>query len=377
VWGAWDDSQVNSVERADGFQRRHPALGYPIGVIYKFVDDQGAYLAALITYYGFLSIFPLLLLLQSVLGFVIDGDDRLRQQILDSVLAQIPVLGPSLHSASIESLTGSVSAIVIGAIVALYGGLGVAQAIQHTSNHCWAVPRNSRPNPILMRVRSGAIIMFLGAALIAIGILPTLWKPLQSWAWLLNVVFGTGIFLLLMKMTNARGEGWGRLAPGAFFISIAWQFFVANSTTFTNIFGARSTGTYGTYGGILTLLLASYLMSLSFVIGTEINVVLHKHLYPRSLMTQFTDDVDLTLADQQAYAGQAQMQRFKNYESIDVVFDKDGDGLADQPSDLDVRWKDAVRAHDDWLQTRHPMRPSGMWGLNAENEDRSSADGSE
>ncbi|PZO98175.1 MAG: YihY/virulence factor BrkB family protein, partial [Dermacoccus nishinomiyaensis] len=87
---------MNSVERADGFQRRHPALGYPIGVIYKFVDDQGAYLAALITYYGFLSIFPLLLLLQSVLGFVIDGDDRLRQQILDSVLAQIPVLGPSL-----------------------------------------------------------------------------------------------------------------------------------------------------------------------------------------------------------------------------------------------------------------------------------------
>ena len=86
---------------------------------------------------------------------------------------------------------------------------------------------------------------------------------------------------------------------------------------------------------------------------------------------------ELTLADQQAYAGQAQMQRFKNYESIDVVFDKDGDGLADQPSDLDVRWKDAVRAHDDWLQTRHPMRPSGMWGLNAENEDRSSADGSE
>lgn len=371
---------MNFVERADRFQRRHPTVGYPIGVIYKFVDDQGAYLAALITYYGFLSIFPLLLLLQSILGFVIHGNDHLREQILNSVLAQIPVLGHSLNNASIETLKGSVSAIVVGAVVALYGGLGVAQAIQHTSNHCWAVPRNSRPNPILMRVRSAAILMFLGAALIAIGFLPTLWKPLESWAWLINVVFGTGIFLLLMKMTNARGEGWGRLAPGAFFISFAWQLFVANSAAFTSAFGARSSGTYGTYGGILTLLFASYLMSLAFVIGTEINVVLHKHLYPRSLMTQFTDDVDLTLADQQAYAGQAQMQRFKNYESIDVLFDKDGDGIADQPSDLDRRWQDAKNAHEEWARENHPVRPEGMWGLNREPRDMhtgSTAQGSE
>lgn len=368
---------MNAVERADRFQREHPALGYPIGVAYKFVDDQGAYLAALITYYGFLSIFPLLLLLQSILGFVIHGNDHLREQILNSVLAQIPVLGHSLNNSSIETLKGSVSAIVVGAIVALYGGLGVAQAIQHTSNHCWAVPRNSRPNPILMRVRSAAILAFLGAALIAVGLLPTLWSPLKNWSWFINVVVGTGIFLLLMKITNARGEGWGRLAPGALFISLAWQLFIANSATFTSVFGARSSGTYGTYGGILTLLLASYIMSLAFVIGTEINVVLHKHLYPRSLLTQFTDDVDLTLADQEAYAAQAQMQRFKNYESIDVLFDKDGDGIADQPSDLDVRWQDAVSAHTEWLERGHPSRPGGMWGLNAAAEDKRSVDGSE
>src|SRR5688572_866437 len=56
-------------ERFDRYQRRHPWAGYPIAVIYKFFDDQGTYLAALITFYGFLSLFPLLLLLSSILGF--------------------------------------------------------------------------------------------------------------------------------------------------------------------------------------------------------------------------------------------------------------------------------------------------------------------
>lgn len=352
---------MRPVDRFDAFQRRHPVLGYPLGVVYKFVDDQGAYLAALITYYGFLSIFPLLLLLQSVLGFIVHGNPRLHQQILDSVLTRIPVLGNSLQNAKLSTLTGSVSAIVVGALVAIYGGLGVAQAMQHASNTCWAVPRNHRPNPILMRLRSAAVLMFLGSALIAVGYLPTLWAPLSGWSWLINIVFGTGVFLLLMKMTTARGQGWGRLVPGAFFVTLVWELFILNSKQFTAVFGARSSDNYGTYGGTLTLLFASYLLSLAFVIGTEINVVLRKHLYPRSLMTQFTDDVDLTLADQEAYAGQARMQQFKGYEHIDVTFDRDGDGIADPPSDLQHRWEHATQEYDQWLKNRPPRRPEVMW----------------
>ena len=87
---------MSLTERFDAFQRRHPVAGFPIGVIYKFGEDQGPYLAALITYYGFLSLFPLLLLLTSVLGFVLDGHPELQQQILDSTLSQFPVIGDEL-----------------------------------------------------------------------------------------------------------------------------------------------------------------------------------------------------------------------------------------------------------------------------------------
>src|SRR5687767_10078989 len=127
---------MSLTERADAFQRRHPVASFPIGVLYKFSEDQGPYLAALVTYYGFLSLFPLLLLLTSILGFVLDGHPDLQQQILDSTLSQFPVIGDEL--ADPQGLRGSVGAIVIGGLVALYGALGVAQAIQNTMNVTWS-----------------------------------------------------------------------------------------------------------------------------------------------------------------------------------------------------------------------------------------------
>ena len=100
----------------DGFQRRHPVLGFPLAVVYKFFDDQGVYLAALITYYGFLSLFPLLLLLASVLGFVLRDDPDLQQRILDSTISQFPVIGDQLRGS--QGLEGSGVALVVGALVA-------------------------------------------------------------------------------------------------------------------------------------------------------------------------------------------------------------------------------------------------------------------
>ncbi len=79
--------------RLDALQQKYPAMGFPIAVTYKFLDDQGVYLAALIAYYGFISLFPLLLLLSTVLGFVLSGHPELQQDIIDSALSQFPVIG--------------------------------------------------------------------------------------------------------------------------------------------------------------------------------------------------------------------------------------------------------------------------------------------
>lgn len=113
-------------------------MGLPLAVVYKFVDDQGSYLAALITYYGFVSLFPLLLLLVTVLGFALGDNPGLQQQVLHSALRDFPIIGDQIGQ-NINSLHGSVAAVVIGILGSLYGGLGVTEAVQHALNTVWAV----------------------------------------------------------------------------------------------------------------------------------------------------------------------------------------------------------------------------------------------
>ena len=119
----------------------------PIAVVYKYVDDSGGYLAALITHYAFVSLFPLLLLLTTVLG--LRPDRKPRSPAPDrSVGAQsVPGHRRRARTATADSVAAPWGCVV-GVLGALYGGLGVAQATQYAMNAVWSVPRNERPNPI-------------------------------------------------------------------------------------------------------------------------------------------------------------------------------------------------------------------------------------
>jgi uncharacterized BrkB/YihY/UPF0761 family membrane protein len=135
---------MSMVSRADAYQRRHRWAGLPLAVLYKFADDQGTYLAAQITYYGFVALFPLLLL-ATILGYALHDSPHLQRQVLDSALAQFPVIGDQIVT-NIRSFHGSVAGLVIGMLGCVYGGLGIAQATQIMLNKVWGVPRDSRPD---------------------------------------------------------------------------------------------------------------------------------------------------------------------------------------------------------------------------------------
>ena len=108
--------------RLDRFQRRHHWAAFPLAVAYKYFDDLGGYLAALITYYAFVSLFPLLLLLSTLLGFFLAHDPQLQRQVLDSALSQFPVVGEQLSDP--RHIGGGTLGLVIGIVGCLYGGLG-------------------------------------------------------------------------------------------------------------------------------------------------------------------------------------------------------------------------------------------------------------
>src|SRR4051812_42925194 len=102
-----------AIGRLDRYQRRWPVLGVPIAVLYKYGDDQGAYLAVIVTYYALFAILPLLLLATTILGFVLQGDPELQQRVLDSALSQFPVIGDQFRRPG--GLSGSATAVVVGA----------------------------------------------------------------------------------------------------------------------------------------------------------------------------------------------------------------------------------------------------------------------
>jgi YihY family inner membrane protein len=308
-------------------------MGFPLAVAFKFVEDQGPYLAALITYYGFLSLFPLLLLLTSVLGFVLDGHPDLQHRILDSTLSQFPVIGDEL--ADPKGLQGSIGAIIVGGLVALYGALGVAQAIQNTMNVTWSVPRNRRPNPIRARLRSLRLIALVGITVIATTILSGAgsnarafgaevggWRPVA--VIVLSLVVNAAMFVVTFRIFRPDGVRRRDVILGAIVAAIIWQLLQFFGAVFVGNVVKNSGATYGAFALVLGLFAWIYLAAVGVVIGSEINVVRTKRLYPRALLTPFTDNVDLTDADRRAYLDAVNAQQFKGFQSVTVHYENDG-----------------------------------------------------
>ena len=333
----WHSGHVGLTRRLDDYQQRHRWLGFPLAVAYKFFDDQGVYLAALITFYGFLSLFPLLLLLTSIVGFALRGNEDLRQQILDSTLSQFPVINEQLRDP--QGLQGSGVALLVGALTALYGALGVAQALQNAMNVMWAVPRNRRPNPLKARGRSVLLIATAGVAVLVTTALSIaagpanqggLASPVAIVAVVGAVVLNSIIFVAAFRIATARRLGLGELLPGAIVAAFVWQLMQLFGGAYVAAIVKDSSLSYGVFALVLGLLAWTFAVSIGVIASAEINVVLSKRLYPRSLLTPFTDDVDLTVADQRTYTDQATAQRQKGFQDVDVTFEHRGQNATAQ-----------------------------------------------
>ena len=321
----------NWVREVDRYQRRHTAAGFPIAVIYKYFDDHGPYLAAILTYYSFIAIFPLLLISSSILGFVLQDDPELRDRLLNSALSQIPIVGDQLGRP--EGVRGSTSAIVVGSAVALYGALGVGQAAQHAANIAWSVPRNSRTNAVLQRLRSVVLLSFAGFGVLTLAITSLLLANPDAVGvetghlrWLsraASVGVTLLIFIGLYRLMGSRRVPPRAILPGAVFAAIAWQGLQIGGSTFVSQVVTKATTSQmnQTFALVLGLFAFLFLVSAMVVLGHEINVVAYQRLYPRALLTPFTDNVSLTAADRRAYTRYAKSQRHKGFQSIETRFD--------------------------------------------------------
>jgi uncharacterized BrkB/YihY/UPF0761 family membrane protein len=266
---------------------------------------------------------------------VLQGRPELQAEALNSALAQFPIIGDQLGRP--EGLTGSVTAVVVGALAATYGALGLGQAIQNVMNTAWAVPRNSRPNPFLMRLKSLLLLLFAGLAVLGLSVFaaiggssevfgPRVNATIQVLIALGTVLLVAAVLTSLFRLAAARRHSWKRAVPGALVTAIGWQGLQQGGASYARHVLTETTTVNQTFGLVLGLVGLIFFASVIAVLGIEVNVVLARRLWPRALLTPFTDAVDLTDADRRAYALYAQAQRLKGFESVTVRFEgRDGD----------------------------------------------------
>ena len=320
---------MSMVSRADSYQRRHRWAGLSLAVLYKFADDQGTYLAAQITYYGFVAVFPLLLLLAAILEYALHGNQHLQHQVLDSTLVQFPVIGDQI-TANIRSFHGSTAGLVIGILGCVYGGLGIVQATQNTVNKVWGVPRGSRPSPVGARLRS-LLLAFGGASVIVTTVLSALGAAADAYGASLGagvralvtaaaIALNVTLFTAAFKVLTARPFTVREIGAGAVAAAVTWQALQLAGTLLLGHKLKGATATYGLFALVLGLLAWIYLGAVTTVICAEFNAVRAGQLWPRSLLSPFTDNADLTPADRRAYTSYAKTERHKTFENIDVSF---------------------------------------------------------
>jgi YihY family inner membrane protein len=318
-----------SAEAVDAFQRRHRWVGLPLATFYKYNDDRGGYLAALITYYGFLSLFPLLLLLTTILNFVLSGDAHLQQRVLNSALGQFPIVGTQLRDPN--GVSGSGVGLAIGIVGTLYGGLGIGQAFQYAMNTIWRVPNNSRPNFVKGRARSLLLLVVGGLLIAGTTILSGLGSSSTSFGATLGIgikvvltiaalVVNAAVFMLAFRVGTARELRTRDIAPGAIGAAVTWQLLQSFGTLYVGHVVKHTSLTNSVFALVLGLIAWIYLEALVVVMAAEYNAVRVLRLYPRSLTAPFTDDVDLTAGDRRAYTDQAKAERRKSFQEIDVRF---------------------------------------------------------
>ena len=317
------------VDTLDRTQRKRSVLGFPLATFFKFLDDQGPFLAAIISFYALLAIFPLLLLAVTIFGFILQGNPDLQERVIDSALSTFPIIGNELGRP--DKLQGSTAATVVGILAAIYGSLGLGQALQNALNVAWSVPRNQRPNPFLLRLKSLGLLVLAGVSVVAITTISTLGSETEVFGPRLDATLRWGVRLVtvlligalltvVFRLAAARRHHIGRAAPGAFTVAVLWQALQYVGTIYTTRVIRETGGMNFVFALVLGMMGIIYFASFIGVIGMEVNVVLARRLWPRSLRSVFVDRGELTDADRRAYASYVRAQRHKGAENVDVSF---------------------------------------------------------
>ncbi|HET6794150.1 MAG TPA: YihY/virulence factor BrkB family protein [Acidimicrobiales bacterium] len=311
------------MRRVDAWQQSHRPVAFVYGVVKKCGDDNAGSLAALIAYYGFLSLFPLLLVAITVLGYVLGGDPGLRQHLINSALGNFPIIGNQLKSSVSHPLSGHPVGLLFGLLGLIWGSMGVTQAAQYAMDEVWHIPSADRPNFVSRLLRGLAFLGILGlsavvtTALSSLGSFGNIPGAAAVGGPLLAAVANVGLYLLAFRVLTPASVSTRDLLPGAVIGGIGWEILQLAGGYLVGHQLKHSSQVYGMFGVVLGLIGWIYLGAQLAIYAAEVNVVRSRRLWPRTIVQP-----PLTEADRQVYAGRAEARQQRPEETVNVDFDE-------------------------------------------------------
>jgi YihY family inner membrane protein len=315
---------MNPVERAirkvDGFQQGHTPTAFVFGVVKKYGDDNGGVLVSNLGYSAFVSLFPLLLVLVTILGLVASTNPAFRADALDAVDKQLPLFGTELTGNVQQLQRSSVIGLIVGLVVLLWGATGLAQAGLFTMAQVWNLPGPDRPGYVQRLGRAGLFLCLLGAGVIATTLLLSLNSYVHNAValvviyYVLAVAVNVGMYVGAFRVLTPKGVPTRSLLPGAIIGGVCWTLLQLLGTYLVHHF-LHSASLYGVFATVLGLLAWIFLATKVVVYCAEINVVLERRLWPRAMVQP-----PLTEADRTVMALQALQNQRRPEQQVEVSF---------------------------------------------------------
>jgi uncharacterized BrkB/YihY/UPF0761 family membrane protein len=282
-----------ALDAVDRFQQRHKATAIVAACIRSYSDARGSMLAGLTTFYGFLAIFPLLLLFFTIVAVTLKNHPDLQARLITAVLSQFPELGQNLE-AQIHTLSAnSLSVALLTAIGLAWGGLGVARALTHATTMLWQVPRAEELSfwirlrrevgvigVVSATILAGAAATALSTNRVAESVFGSTWLHLGELALsgLINILG----YCFALKLLAPKKHTWRTFAPGAILGGLGWTGVLGlGSALLAHHLGSLG-ALYGVFAVVLGLVFWINLGTQLFLYATTLTVVLETKDWPKS-----------------------------------------------------------------------------------------------
>jgi membrane protein len=235
--------------------------------------------AALISHFGFLSVFPLMLVFTTVLGYVLKDNPELLESIVDSALAQLPFVGQQIKTDP-SQIQGDGLVLVIGLVVSLWAGMKAFVAVHRALDDIDEIALDDRSNLFITRLRALFGILYIGGAQVGAAILASLATVAnRAGASAVMLTLGTvainaGVLALSYRWLRTKSPAWRDLAPGAIIGGVAFAILQLLGVAIVGRAIARASPVYGDFAAVIGLLTWLSLHALIAILGAELNAAL-------------------------------------------------------------------------------------------------------